>query len=84
MLSEYGGCTCRIAGHTASEKTYGYRTCDKPEDFTRTFLALQNETDRLKKKGLSAAVYTQVSDVEEEINGLYTYDRKICKVVTKC
>lgn len=34
----------------------------------------------LAKQGMSAAVYTQVSDVEEEINGLFTYDRKECKI----
>ena len=44
------------------------------------FQKLQKKIQKLEKKGLSAAVYTQVSDVEEEVNGLYTYDRKVCKL----
>jgi hypothetical protein len=38
------------------------------------------ELEELKKKGLAAAVYTQLSDIEDEVNGLLTYDRKVCKV----
>jgi hypothetical protein len=41
---------------------------------------LEKEIENLRKIGLSAAVYTQLSDVEDEVNGLFTYDRKICKV----
>lgn len=41
---------------------------------------MQQQIRKLQKNGLSAAIYTQVSDIEDEINGIYTYDRKICKL----
>ena len=81
VLSEYGGYTCPVPGHLYSgSRTYGYRAYKSSEEFTQAFKALQNRVKELGEKGLSAAVYTQVSDIEEEINGLYTYDRRICKV----
>lgn len=80
VLSEYGGYTCGIKGHIYSEGSYGYRTYPTAEEFSKAFHALQQKIYALEKKGLSGAVYTQVSDIEEEINGLYTYDRKVCKV----
>lgn len=81
VLSEYGGASCPVSGHTCTDKVYGYRACRSSEEFTSTFLAQQQKIRELEKKGLAGAVYTQVSDVEEEMNGLYTYDRKVCKVV---
>ena len=80
VLSEYGGYSCPIPGHLYSEKSYGYRAYRSREELTEAFWELQKEIRALEKKGLSASVYTQVSDVEEEINGLYTYDRKVCKI----
>ncbi|MBO6163653.1 MAG: glycoside hydrolase family 2 [Lachnospiraceae bacterium] len=79
VLSEYGGLTSRIPGHTAAGDSYGYRDV-APEDLPGEFDALMREIRSLKKEGLAAAVYTQVSDIEEEINGLLTYDRKVRKV----
>ena len=83
VLSEYGGCTYPVPGHLYSNKSYGYRAYTSFEEFGKAFFTLQKKIQELKEKGLSAAVYTQFSDVEEEINGLYTYDRKICKVPGK-
>ncbi len=80
VLSEYGGYTCAVRGHIYSDSSYGYRTYPTVESFSDAFHGLQKKVRALEKKGLSGAVYTQVSDIEEEINGLYTYDRKICKV----
>lgn len=80
VLSEYGGYTCAVKGHIYSDGAYGYKTYPSTEAFSTAFAELQQKVHALEKKGLSAAVYTQVSDIEEEINGLYTYDRKICKV----
>lgn len=80
-LSEYGGYACRIDGHSSVERVFGYRKFNTCEELTSAFRRLTDrEVFPLVKKGLSAAVYTQVSDVEEEVNGLLTYDRKICKV----
>lgn len=80
VLSEYGGYSCAVLGHTSTEASYGYRTCRTEEEFSDAFWKLQEKIRSLEKKGLCGAVYTQVSDIEEEINGLYTYDRKKCKV----
>jgi len=82
VLSEFGGYACRIEGHYFGRgREYGYRNCADTE-------ALQNDIDRLyreeieplKEKGLCAAIYTQLSDVEDETNGLLTYDREVKKV----
>ncbi len=80
-LSEYGGYACRIPGHSSVERIFGYHKFGTCEELTRAYRKLITEEIRpLVKKGLSAAVYTQVSDVEEEVNGLLTYDRKLCKI----
>ncbi len=81
VLSEFGGYCYGVEGHLFNpEKAYGYKTCKSAEDFRRDLEALYRErVIPAAKKGLCAAVYTQVSDVEDEINGLLTYDRKVCK-----
>ncbi len=81
ILSEFGGYACYIPEHSYSYRIYGYRIYVTKEDFDKAFQRLiREDIDILKRKGLSAAVYTQLSDVEDEVNGLVTYDRKICKV----
>ena len=70
-----------MEGHLFNpEKAYGYKACKSLPDFNRDLQALYTEKVLpAVKNGLCAAIYTQVSDVEDEINGLLTYDRKICK-----
>ncbi len=80
VISEYGGASCLIAGHSAGGTSYGYRSYATPEELTVALKKLQREIRGLKGKGLSGAIFTQLSDIEEETNGLYTYDRKVCKV----
>jgi hypothetical protein len=81
VLSEFGGYACYIPEHSYSYQIYGYRIYLTKEDLDQAFQNLYaKEIKELIKQGLSAAVYTQVSDVEDEVNGLYTYDRKVCKV----
>lgn len=80
VLSEYGGYACYINQHSFSHEIYGYRIYPAKEEFDRAFHHLLEETIReLWQSGLSAAVFTQLCDVEDEVNGLMTYDRKICK-----
>lgn len=80
-ISEYGGYACHVKDHSSVERVFGYRKFDTLPEFARAFRRLmEREVFPLVGKGLSAAVYTQVSDVEEEVNGLLTYDRKICKL----
>ena len=81
-LSEFGGHTYRVEEHVANpEKSYGYGTAKTRKDFVTGLRRLYlSEILPQIPKGLCAAVYTQVSDVEDEINGLLTYDRQIEKV----
>ncbi len=80
-LTEFGGYSLPVANHTASETEFGYRVYRSPEALWQAYRALyENEVIPCIKNGLCAAVYTQVSDVEDEINGLLTYDRRVVKL----
>ncbi len=82
VLSEFGGKTYRAEGHVFNpEKSYGYGGCDSLQNLSEAIYKLyMEEVVPCVKKGLCAAIYTQVSDVEDEINGLLTYDRKVEKL----
>ena len=82
VLSEFGGKTYRAEGHVFNpDKTYGYGGCRSLEELNERLVKLyREEIIPNAQKGLCAAIYTQVSDVEDEINGLVTYDRKVEKV----
>ncbi len=82
VLSEFGGKTCRVAGHVFNpDKTYGYGGCETLAELNRAVERLyREEILPCVPKGLCAAIYTQVSDVEDEINGLMTYDRRVEKL----
>jgi beta-galactosidase/beta-glucuronidase len=80
VLSEYGGYSCCVPGHTCSSHSYGYKSFRTTGSFAAAYKKLQKKVHQLEKKGLSAAVYTQLSDIEEEINGLLTYDRRTTKI----
>ena len=82
VLSEFGGKTYRAEGHLFNpDKSYGYGGCETLESLNEAVKKLYlEEVLPCVKNGLCAAVYTQVSDVEDEINGLVTYDRKLCKL----
>ena len=82
VLSEFGGKTWRAEGHVFNpDKTYGYGACPDQEALGRAVEALyREEILPCVKQGLCAAIYTQVNDVEDEINGLLTYDRKLEKL----
>ncbi len=80
-LTEYGGYNCAVPGHCWGEGAeFGYKKISDPAEFNRAFQKLiEEQIIPAKERGLAAAVYTQVSDVEGERNGLLTYDRKVCK-----
>lgn len=83
VLSEFGGYNYRVEGHCFNEKEFGYRRFDTREELLKAFRDLYlNEIIPAKEKGLCAAVYTQLTDVENELNGLITYDRKVIKFST--
>ncbi len=82
FLSEFGGFSYKIPEHSFNtQKTYGYGKFESREEFVEALKVLYKEVNSLKEKGLCAAVYTQVSDVEDETNGLLTYDRKVMKIL---
>ena len=83
VLSEFGGYSSKIKDHSFNKpKTYGYRFFGDNEDFKKALLKLYFDEviPAIKKHHLCATVLTQVSDVEDEVNGLITYDRKVVKV----
>ena len=83
VLSECGGLTYPEEGHLYNPgNSYGYKTCKTRDQLNDGIEELYRKhlLPAIREKGLCAAIYTQVSDVEDEINGLLTYDRKICKV----
>lgn len=85
VLSEFGGYSCKIPEHSFNlSKTYGYKYFDNTDDFTKALDGLyRNEIIPNIEKGLCAAVLTQLSDIEDETNGLVTYDRKVLKADIK-
>ncbi len=82
VLSEFGGYSYKPAGHVANPtQTYGYRFFKEQAPFEEALIRLyREEIIPAVKRGLCEAVYTQLSDVEDETNGLYSYDRRVCKV----
>ncbi len=79
IISEFGGLAQMTPGHTSLDHSYGYGDFSTVEDWQEAVQKLLTEVESLKDEGLAGYVYTQVSDVEEEVNGLLTYDRKINK-----
>ena len=81
VISEYGGLACHIEGHSSVDRIYGYKKYDTLDELGVAYYNLINaDMKPLIEKGLSGAVYTQLCDVEEEVNGLMTYDRRITKI----
>jgi beta-galactosidase/beta-glucuronidase len=82
VLSEFGGYSHQVKGHVYDEnQVFGYRIFKEIGEFQAAYEKLYNEQIIPSiKDGLSAVVYTQVSDVEMETNGILTFDREICKL----
>ena len=82
FVSECGGYSMVVPNHYYSKyATYGYGTCGSKDELTDRIAYMYKEMIiSAIKEGACGCVYTQLSDVEDEINGLYTYDRKVCKV----
>lgn len=82
VLSEYGGYSQKIKGHVWNwEKSFGYQMYSSKETLTKAYKNLhEKQIIPNIRKGLSATVYTQVSDVEFEVNGILSYDRELVKI----
>jgi len=84
VLGEFGGLGLPVKGHTwQNEKNWGYRSYKTSKELTDAYLALLDNLRSLIGSGLAAAVYTQTTDVEIEVNGLMTYDRAMIKADAK-
>ena len=83
IVSEFGGFTYSVKDHIFNtSQSYGYGACETREAYVQKLRAVyENEVIPAVKEGLCATIYTQVSDVEDEVNGLFTYDREVDKVL---
>ena len=81
VLGEFGGLGLPLEGHTWQAKdNWGYRSFKTKEELEAAYAQLITKLRPLISKGLSAAIYTQTTDVEIEVNGLLTYDREVLKL----
>ncbi len=81
VLGEFGGLSLGVDGHMWTSKIWGYAGTSSSDELTRKYERLLREGwDMKNPKGLNALVYTQLTDVETEANGLLTYDRAVMKV----
>lgn len=82
VIGEYGGIGYPIEGHLWNPKmrNWGYQTYHSGEELLDNYVYKFNQIAEMKKRGVSAAVYTQTTDVEGEVNGLMTYDREVIKM----
>lgn len=81
VLGEFGGLGLPVDGHTWQEKNnWGYQSFKNNDELLNRYTRLINDLTPLIPLGLSAAIYTQTTDVEVEVNGLMTYDRKMMKM----
>jgi beta-galactosidase/beta-glucuronidase len=81
-LSEFGGYSLKVENHLYSEKTFGYRSFPSFSRYNEAVKRLywKRIVTAIQHQGLGVAIFTQLSDVEEEVNGLMTYDRKVMKI----
>lgn len=80
VLSEIGGHTLINEEHSAYKKLYGYGAHKDKKSLDDAYRDLMRKVEALIPEGLCASVYTQWSDIEEEVNGVYTYDREVRKI----
>ena len=80
VISEFGGVSWAVPDHVSLATSYGYETAADGAAFAREVRGLLDQVLSLRPRGLAGYVYTQLSDVEEETNGLLTYDRRVNKL----
>lgn len=80
-LSEFGGYHLRVSGHSWNDADFGYKKCRDADALQSAYEALfDTQVLPAVSRGLCATVYTQLTDVEDELNGLMTYDREVLKI----
>lgn len=83
VISEFGGLSYHIPKHSSLASSYGYESYSDITSFQEALREILSQADDLETKGLAGYVYTQLSDVEEETNGILSYDRRINKLDSK-
>lgn len=81
VISEFGGLSFYVAQHCVVASSYGYDAYDQAQAFRAAVREVLQQADNLEAQGLAGFVYTQLSDVEEETNGILTYDRRVNKLL---
>ena len=81
ILTEFGGYNCLVPGHSFNDRDFGYKRLGDADKLRAALEELYSQQIApAYEQGLAAAIYTQVSDVEDELNGLITYDRQVVKI----
>ena len=80
VVSEYGGFSLKVGGHCKRDAVYGYKKYSQGKDLQDAYDELMAKVKSLVDDGLAGAVFTQATDIEDEQNGLLTYDRKVQKL----
>jgi hypothetical protein len=82
VLGEFGGLGLPIKGHLwfTDRENWGYENFPELSTFTNRYIQLMQQLKTARYSGIAAAVYTQTTDVEGEVNGMLTYDREVCKI----
>lgn len=80
FLGEFGGLGLFVQDHNFSKTNWGYQTFQTKKDLTDRFVEVWTNAWQMKTAGLCGAIYTQLTDVEIETNGMWTYDRKVFKL----
>ena len=80
VISEFGGVSWAVPDHVSLATSYGYEAAADGAAYAREVRGLLDRALSLRAGGLAGYVYTQLSDVEEETNGLLTYDRRVNKL----
>lgn len=81
LISECGGLTYPVPGHSSFHQSYGYASYQSGATYRTAVKQFLNTIQSLESQGLSGYIYTQLSDIEEETNGLMTYDRRVNKLL---
>ena len=80
VISEYGGFSLKVGNHVRRDAVYGYKKYSQGKDLQSAYDEIMEKIKSLREEGLAGAVYTQATDIEDEVNGLFTYDRKVQKL----
>ncbi|MBQ7148670.1 MAG: glycoside hydrolase family 2 [Pseudobutyrivibrio sp.] len=80
VISEYAGFSLRVGNHVKRDAIYGYKKYEHGKDLQDAYDEVMAKIKSLEAEGLAGAIFTQATDIEDEVNGILTYDRKVQKL----